>query len=230
MIVLQRLTKILRLYDLSWRDVDIIKKEGDWETEVNKAIDADIGRLLAAKAAHYQLPILHPYDDRGQPKNPSFSIRQKMPLYLQTMGDLPRAALRARYFRLRYVLGGSTTTRGQCRLCQKGDENVAHLLECPALPEGWIIRRETLYRAIAEQAGHTRVPTRRSLPLVHKWMATLQWPKAHKILIKRVTAFLRCLINMYAALAPPAWEPPSTRQIAVRRVRTARVMVRVARR
>ena len=224
--VLQRLTKILHSYGLSWRHIDSCPRETAWEKQVTEAIDEDITRLLAAKSQHYHLPTLDPYGWDGETlKMPAFSITQKIPLHLQTMGDLPRAALRARYFRLRYVLDEGNVTRGQCRLCQKGDENITHLVECPLLPPDWIIRRETLYDAIAEQAGHARKRTSTGRALLQKWLATIEWPKAHKILVKRVSAFLRSLINMYAALPPPTWEPHATRQITVRRVRTARLTV-----
>ena len=130
---------------------------------------------------------------------------------------------------LRYVLGRGNTTRGQCRLCQKGNENNAHLVECPHLPVKFITWREELYDAIASQVGHRRSNTRSSLDLLHRFLTNMQWPKAHKLLVKRVVAYHRSLINMYAQLAPPRWEDPNTRDITIRRVRTPRPPIRINR-
>ena len=227
--VLHRLTKILSTYGLTWFDVDKIEKEGVWENDINDAINKDIRKMLVTAAAKYDLDSLNPYTSEGKLKKPGFSLHQPLTLYLQTMGDLPRAALRARYFRLRYVLGRGNTTRGQCRLCQKGNENNAHLVECPHLPVKFITWREELYDAIASQVGHRRSNTRSSLDLLHRYLTNMQWPKAHKLLVKRVVAYHRSLINMYAQLAPPRWEDPNTRDITIRRVRTPRPPIRINR-
>ena len=224
--MVQRLTKILARYELSWIDVDKAEGEPMWEHLIRDSIDADIHKLLTQKADHYQLSTLSPKDPNGRVRKPAFSITQKMPLYLQTMGDLPRAALRARYFRLRYVLGRGNTSRGQCRLCQKGDENSAHLTECPNLPRAFILRREELYKAIAAEAGHRRTQSRVNQDRIHSYLSRISWPKAKKPLVKKVLAFHRNLINMYAAVAPPAWEEGATTQaIIIRRVRSLRPSV-----
>lgn len=105
-------------------------------------------------------------------------------------------------------------------------------LESPTLPPEWIIRRETRYRAIVEQAGYGRKPTRTSRTLLHCWLATLPaWLAGHSTRVALQKAHTQryslkgSLLSLDVCRHSPYQRAKTL--LAVHRVRAARGKVRV---
>ena len=209
--VLTRLSRILGLYGLTWKNVYRTSDWDKWSERIHQALSHALNHLVDEWAHHYGFP--HTY-------KAITSFQPPLPSYLEVGGDLACAGLRFRYARLRSLPYRDPTNHGTCRFCQQGPENGHHLLHCTSLPDDLNTHLLQLCQAITQEA-HRHDRHFRPLSALY----ALQWPRQTKPLLIRVLAFMRTVINRYVSTLPAPEEDASFQThfpiFRVRRIRSS---------
>ena len=199
--VMDRFTKLLATYGFTWKDLWRCSTWKGWTMRIAQKLEDAIAQYTTVAATRHDLPHI-------AVRYPSF--QPALPAYLRVGGDLACAGMRFRYSRLRH-LPGPPTNRGLCRFCRRGPENGHHLLRCTQLPPHLATAKCRLSTDIMIEAQNPNLVS-------FDAMYALHWAHQTTPLLQRVLAFMRNVINAYAA-HPAPWEPPELAAYPVSRVR-----------